>query len=286
MTRKALGRGLSVLLGDDAAAPSELHQVPTDLIDPNPFQPRHTFSEESLRELADSIQSTGVVQPVLVRKIDSRYQLVAGERRWRASLLAKLPAIPALVRTIDDKEALELALTENLLREDLNPVDIANAYKALQEKFGLNHEQIAARLGVSRTAVTNTLRLLRLPAPILSLIAKGELSAGHARPLLALANPEAQIHAATVFLEQGLSARQAEAWVAQASAAPDEASPARPQPKAEDPNIRSAVTELERALGTRVKIVGNGQRGKIEISYFSQEDLNRLYDYLMGRSVQ
>ncbi len=284
MTRKALGRGLSVLLGDNPAAPSELQKVPTDLIDPNPFQPRRTFSEESLRELADSIQVTGVVQPVLVRKVDSRYQLVAGERRWRASLLAKIPAIPALVRTISDKEALELALTENLLREDLNPIDVANAYKSLQEQFGLNHEEIAARLGISRVAVTNTLRLLRLPAPILSLIAKGELSPGHARPLLALANPEDQIHAATVFLEQGLSARQAEAWVAQATTPRDEAGP---EPaKAEDPNIRSAVTELERALGTRVKIVGNGQRGKIEISYFSQEDLNRIYEYLMGRPVQ
>ena len=285
MTRKALGRGLSVLLGDNAPEPSELRQVPTDLIDPNPFQPRHAFSEDNLRELADSIKSTGLVQPVLVRKVDSRYQLVAGERRWRASLLAKLPAIPALVRAIGDKEALELALTENLLREDLNPVDIANAYKVLQETFGMNHEEIAARLGVSRTAVTNTLRLLRLPAPVLSLIAKGELSAGQARPLLALANPEDQIHAATVFLEQGLSARQAEAWVAKATTPRDKAQPG-PQVEVVDPNIRSAVTELERTLGTRVRIVGNGQRGRIEISYFSQEDLNRIYDYLMGRSVQ
>ncbi|MGH9453595.1 MAG: ParB/RepB/Spo0J family partition protein, partial [Terriglobia bacterium] len=147
MTRKVLGRGLSVLLGDDTATPSDLQKVPTDLIDPNPFQPRRTFAEESLRELADSIQATGVVQPVLVRKVESRYQLIAGERRWRASLLAKLPTIPGIVRTISDKEALEIALTENLLREDLNPVDVANAYKALQEKFGLNHEEIAARLG-------------------------------------------------------------------------------------------------------------------------------------------
>lgn len=285
MTRKVLGRGLSVLLGDDTATPSDLQKVPTDLIDPNPFQPRRTFAEESLRELADSIQATGVVQPVLVRKVESRYQLIAGERRWRASLLAKLPTIPGIVRTISDKEALEIALTENLLREDLNPVDVANAYKALQEKFGLNHEEIAARLGLNRTTVTNTLRLLRLPAPILSLIAKGELSPGHARPLLAIAKAEDQIQAATVFLEQGLSVRQAENWVAQALAPPDEL-PTEPTAKTEDPNIRSAVTELERVLGTRVRIVGTGERGKIEISYFSQEDLNRIYDYLMGRRNQ
>ncbi|MGH9433642.1 MAG: ParB/RepB/Spo0J family partition protein [Terriglobia bacterium] len=284
MTRRALGRGLSVLLGDDAAAPSELQKVPIDLIDPNPAQPRKTFTEESLRELADSIKATGVVQPVLLRKLESRYQLVAGERRWRASLLANLPTIPALVRTISDKEALEIALTENLLREDLNPVDVANAYKALQENFGLNHEEIAARLGINRTTVTNTLRLLRLPAPVLALIAKGELSPGHARALLGLANPEEQIRAATIFREQGLSVRQAENWVAQATL-PSQTEP-KPQQKPEDPNIRSAVTELERALGTRVKIVGNGQRGRIEISYFSQEDLNRIYDYLMSRSVQ
>ncbi|MGH9453893.1 MAG: ParB/RepB/Spo0J family partition protein, partial [Terriglobia bacterium] len=181
--------------------------------------------------------------------------------------------------------ALEIALTENLLREDLNPVDVANAYKALQEKFGLNHEEIAARLGLNRTTVTNTLRLLRLPAPILSLIAKGELSPGHARPLLAIAKAEDQIQAATVFLEQGLSVRQAENWVAQALAPPDEL-PTEPTAKTEDPNIRSAVTELERVLGTRVRIVGTGERGKIEISYFSQEDLNRIYDYLMGRRNQ
>jgi ParB family transcriptional regulator, chromosome partitioning protein len=284
MTRKALGRGLSTLLGDDSGVTSELQNVQTDLIDPNPAQPRKAFADENLRELADSIKSTGVVQPIVVRKIGARYQLVAGERRWRASLLANVQTVPAIVRDFSDKEALEIALTENLLREDLNPVDVANAYKALQEKFGLSHEEIAERLGISRVAVTNTLRLLRLPEPILSLIAKGELTAGHARPLLALTTEEDQIHAATIFLKHGLSVRQAEEWIARASTV-SEAQPS-PESKSEDPNIRSAITELERVLGTRVKILGTSERGKIEISYFSPEDLNRIYDLLMHRPVQ
>jgi ParB family chromosome partitioning protein len=285
MTRKALGRGLSVLLGETAAAPSELQMVPTDLIDPNPFQPRRTFSEESLRELCNSIQATGVVQPVLLRRVESRYQLVAGERRWRASLLANLPAIPAMVRAIGDKETLEMALTENLLREDLNPVEVAHAYQALQEKFGLSHDEIAARIGISRAAVSNTLRLLRLPEAILSLIAKGELSPGQARPLLAISNPEDQIRAATIFVDKGFSARQAEKWVAQA-ATPNPEPRAKSQSNNEDSNIRWAISELERALGTRVKIDGNGIKGRIEIFFYSTEDLNRIYDYLVGRSTQ
>src|ERR1700730_17162130 len=179
MTRKALGRGLSALLGEVETATTGLEPLPISLIDPNPYQPRRNFSEESLRELAASIRSTGLVQPVLVRRADNRYQLIAGERRWRAARMAGLEAVPAVVREIGDREARELALTENLLREDLNALEVARAYSTLQDQYGLSHEDIASRLGVSRTAVTNVLRLLRLAPPVQEMLATGEITYGH-----------------------------------------------------------------------------------------------------------
>jgi len=283
MTRKVLGRGLNALLQDaetepPAASPG-LEQVALDLIDPNPFQPRRAFPEDTLKELADSIRATGLVQPVLLRKRDARYQLIAGERRWRAAHLAGLSAIPAVIRPISDEQALEQALTENLLREDLNPIEVAHAYQSLQDSFKLSHELIAERLGVSRTAVTNTLRLLRLPQEIQDLISRGELTAGHARALLALATPEAQLHAANRILKDNLSVRQAERWVAdrQKTPPPPTEAPA-PQP---DPNIKAALRELERALATKVKIVGTPDRGRIEISYYSADDLSRIYELII-----
>ena len=164
MTRKALGRGLNALLRTVETTTSGLEQVAIDQIDPNPFQPRRSFPADKLKELADSIRASGVVQPVLLRRSNGRYQLIAGERRWRAARLAGLAAIPAVVRDIGDRDALELALTENLLREDLNPIEAAHGYETLQQKHGLSHEEIAARLGLDRSTVTNTLRLLRLDA--------------------------------------------------------------------------------------------------------------------------
>jgi len=284
MPRKALGRGLSSLIRDVEQAPATgLDQVPVHLIDPNPFQPRRAFPEETLKELSDSIRSSGVVQPVLLRRAPGdggRYHLIAGERRWRAARLAGLEAVPAIVRDIGDRDALELALTENLLREDLNPMEVARAYESLQNKFGLNHSEIAARLGVNRTTVTNTLRLLRLAPPVQEMIERGEITSGHARALLALESHEAQIRLARRISAQGLSVRQVEGmFVKRPTAAEAKKEPAVLQ----DPNARAAVLELERALGTRVKIVGNAKRGKIEISYFSGEDLNRIYELIVKR---
>ncbi len=292
MTRKALGRGLSALLREVETAPvAGLEKVPVDIIDPNPLQPRRTFPSESLQELADSIRASGLVQPVLLRRADrsphapdggeARYQLVAGERRWRAAKLAGLEAIPAIVQELSDRDALELALTENLLREDLNPLDVAHAYSALQERFKLGHEEIAERLGVNRTTVTNTLRLLRLPPAIQDMINAGDLTAGHARALLTLDSPQAQARLAKLVAEKGLSVRQVEDMVAQRGAAPAPAK--RPVAPKLDPNLRAAVLDLERALGTRVKLVGNEKRGKLEISYFSGEDLNRIYEWIVKR---
>ena len=284
MTRKALGRGLNALLQTVESATAGLEQVPLDRIDPSPFQPRRAFPEDSLQELADSIRASGVVQPILVRRsalAEARYQLVVGERRWRAARAAGLESIPAIIRELSDQDALELALTENLLRQDLNPLEVARAYQALLEKYHLSHEQVAERLGLNRSSVTNTLRLLRLPAAVQQMLSKDEITYGHARALLGLDSEAAQTQLASLIAQRGLSVRQVEDMVAargRKSAAKKPTSMG-----ALDPNIRAAALELERTLGTRVKILGDGRRGKIQISYFSAEDLNRIYDLIVRK---
>ena len=282
MSRKALGRGLSALLQEVETKPTGVEEIQLDLIDPNPLQPRREFPTAALEELAASIRSSGVVQPVLLRRADARYQLVAGERRWRAARLAGLASVPAVIRDLSDGQALELALTENLLREDLNPLEVARAYEILQQRFELTHEEIAERLGATRSNVTNTLRLLKLPISVQEMIVDGQLSMGHARALITLDSHAAQARFAGLIVKRGLSVRQVESMVAiHTSKKP----PAKPKPLAEgdslDPNTRAAVLELERVLGTRVKIVGGETRGRIEISYFSQEDLTRIYDLII-----
>jgi ParB family transcriptional regulator, chromosome partitioning protein len=281
MTRKALGRGLNALLRETEAPASAtgLSQIPLSLIDPNPFQPRTQLPADSLEELANSIRSSGLIQPILIRPVGDRYQLVAGERRWRAAGKAGLETVPAVIREIDDAEALELALAENLLREALNPLEIAHAYERLQQEFHLTHEQIAERLGVNRTTVTNSLRLLGLPQDMQSLLMDDKISAGHARALLAASSPEAQTELAKTVIAKGLSVRGLENLVASRTREKGKADP-KPASKP-DPNLRAAVLELERALGTRVKVVGSERRGRIEISYFSSEDLSRIYEWIM-----
>ncbi|HLY62853.1 MAG TPA: ParB/RepB/Spo0J family partition protein [Terriglobia bacterium] len=283
MARKALGRGLSSLLREIEEKPAGgLDQIALDAIDPNPFQPRRAFNEESLKELAESIRASGIVQPVLLRHAPGsagRYHLIAGERRWRAARLAGLEAVPAIIRQINDQDALEFALTENLLREDLNPLEVARAYESLQQKFGLNHADIADRLGINRTTVTNTLRLLRLAPSVQDMIANEEISSGHARALLAFESFATQEKLARLIVQKGLSVRQVEN-MAGSTGAKSEPGRAKTAP-ALDPNTRAAVLELERALGTRVKIVGHPKRGRIEISYFSAEDLNRIYQWIV-----
>jgi len=281
MTRKALGRGLNALLRTVETTTAGLEEVALDQIDPNPFQPRRAFPSDKLQELANSIRSSGVVQPVLLRRSNQRYQLIAGERRWRAARLAGLAAIPALVRELGDRDALELALTENLLREDLNPIEAAHGYEVLQQKHGLSHEEIAARLGLDRSTVTNTLRLLRLPPEVQELISQGKISAGHARAVLGL--PESvQGEVALAIVKHGWSVREVENRVAAAGREPAQKPDASPPPPL-DANLRAAVLELERTLGTRVKIRGDEKRGKIEISYYSVEDLNRIYEFIVKR---
>jgi ParB family chromosome partitioning protein len=282
MTRKALGRGLNALLRTVETTTAGLAEVAVDQIDANPFQPRRTFSADKLKELADSIRASGLVQPVLLRRADGRYQLIAGERRWRAAREAGLTTIPAVVREIGDRDALELALTENLLREDLNPLDAAQGYALLQQKHGLSHEEIAERLGLDRSTVTNTLRLLRLPPEVQQMIVEGAISSGHARALLGLESAAAQLQLANLIVRQGLSVRQAEALVAMRGQKPEKKKDAGEAPKI-DANVRAAVLEMERTLGTRVRVQGDEKRGKIEISYFSAEDLNRIYEMIVRK---
>lgn len=282
MSRKALGKGLSALIREpeepkSQVGPAEL--IPVDLIDPSPFQPRRSFDEADLRELADSLRAKGVIQPVLVRPAGDRFQLVAGERRWRAAKLAVLEAVPAIVRSLDDRDALEFALTENLLRDDLGPLETARAYKSLQDRFGLSQEEIASRLGINRVTVTNTLRLLRLPASIQRMIEENQLTAGHARALLAVENEPMQLQLAERAVRRGLSVRELEKLATTPRV--NAALAAEPEKRQPDPNVRSAIVELERRLGTRVRISGDGHRGSIQISYFSAEDLDRIYNTIM-----
>lgn len=282
MSRKALGRGLSALLRDAEAPASDLEQIPVTSIDPNPFQPRRTFPESEIKQLANSIAAAGVVQPVLVRRAGERYQLVAGERRVRAAQLAGLETIPAVVREVSDQEALELALTENMLREDLNPIEIARAYQSLQEKFDFTHEDIASRLGLDRSTVANTLRLLKLTPEVQAMIENRRLTSGHARALLGCSTAEGQLDLAGRIAKDGLSVRDAEKLTSSHRQAKPTKDPESTSTQA-DANLRSAVLELERSLGTRVRIVGDENRGRIEIAYYSAVDRDRLYEVLVRR---
>jgi ParB family chromosome partitioning protein len=281
---------LSALLREaDAPAAATPTQIPTgtesisvDRIDPNPFQPRQMFDEAGLRELAVSIRASGVVQPILVRKSGERFQLVAGERRLRAARIAGLEVIPTVVRELSDREALELSLTENLLREDLNPIDAAHGIKNLQDSYGLTHEEVAARLGIDRSTVTNILRLLRATPSIQEMVQHGALTAGHVRALLALEAYTDQEKVAALVVKNGLSVRATEELVAKWNAPGEEGKPRKVEAPG-DPNVRAAVLELERTLGTRVKITGDGRRGAIQIRYFSSEDLSRIFDWITRR---
>lgn len=279
-----MGRGLSALLSDTpATANEELLEVDIDLIEPSSAQPRTHFDEARLEELAQSIRVNGIVQPILLRRRGGRYQLVAGERRWRAAQRAGLPRIPAVVRDIPDDKLLELALIENIQRQELNAIEEAHAYKRLVESLGLTQEMVAQRLGRDRTYITNYLRLLRLPEDLQRLLEEEKLSMGHARALLGVDNPEIQRKIARNVIEQSLSVRETERAVKRVVAGAPAANATAP-PKRDDANIRAAEVKLRRRLGTQVKVHPSqtGAGGKIEIEYYSEADLHRLYQVLIG----
>jgi len=246
------------------------------------MQPRTIFQPDRLEELAASIRANGIIQPLIVRRDGEKYQIVAGERRWRAAQLAGANEVPVVVQEIADSQLLELALIENIQREDLNPIETAHAFERLHREMGLSHEEIGRRTGKDRTSIVNTLRLLKLPREIQSLVAAQRISMGHARAILALPAAETQIEIAEKAAAQGMSVRQVEALVQElTSERPKETGSKRQI--AQDPNVKAAVEELERALGTRVRIVElTDQRGRIEIEYYSPAELDRLFQHITG----
>lgn len=288
-SRKALGRGLDALLSSrpgaaaavaTAPVPESAEQVrliPLDAIDANPDQPRTVFEGGAIEELAQSIREDGVIQPILLKQMGSRFLLVAGERRWRASKLAGLAQIPAIVRDVSEEKILEIALVENIQREDLNPIDVAVALQRLGNEFQLSHEELAQRTGKDRTTITNLLRLLRLPSDVQDLVGEKKISMGHARALLSLPEEDQQRAVAEKIVRQGLSVRQVEQLVNQIQ------EPVEPMVKpAVDPNVAAAIARLEECLGAPVRLVERGKKGRIEISYGSPAELDRLYSVLTG----
>jgi ParB family chromosome partitioning protein len=271
-----------------ATASEETNEIAIELIDPSPLQPRSVFDDGKLDELAKSIRTNGVVQPVLLRRKGSRFELIAGERRWRAAELAGLIKIPAVIRSVSDDKVLEIALIENIQREDLNPIEEARAYKKLIETLGLTQETVGERVGRDRSYITNYLRLLKLPEDLQELLQTGRISTGHARTLLGVDQPDIQRRIARRIIEHGLSVRATEDLVRVAGT-----KAAQPLPKplaqeqADDPNIRAAESKLRRYFGTKVRIVqsSNSESGKIELEFYNQSDLNRLYDLLIQASA-
>ncbi len=304
MPRNALGRGLSALirepeaeslpqpleqvppaalgtpaLGQPTATPSDgLFHVDIDLIDPSPYQPRTRFREQALEELAQSIRSSGIVQPLVVRRFGNRYQLIAGERRWRAAQRAALSRVPVVVRDVPEERAVEMTLVENLQREDLNPIEQGQAFERLIQEFALTQEEVAQRTGKDRATIANAVRLLKLEPQIRDLIEEGRVSAGHGRALLSIADPKTRLEIARRVARGGMTVRQVERLASRAAhPKPETAAPAV------DPNTKAAIDELQQRFGTRVILhpLRPGHPGQLAFEYYNAEDLVRLYDRLM-----
>ena len=280
--QRGLGRGLGALI-DDFSAPEtqqEVTRLPLQKVEPNPNQPRRRFDEEELQALADSIAEHGILQPLAVRAMEGGfYQIIAGERRWRAARLAGLKEVPVVVVEADDRTVMELALIENLQRQELNPMEEAEGYRVLTEEYGLTQEQAAARVGKSRPAVANALRLLALPEDVRSLVEKGELSAGHARAVLSLPTPARQRAAAQKILTLRLSVRQAEAMCKRLAAEEKKPEPAK-RPAVN--YIAECEKALTRRLDRKVRIVNGKRKGRFELEFYGEEDLQRLYEALLA----
>ncbi|HLE71353.1 MAG TPA: ParB/RepB/Spo0J family partition protein [Vicinamibacteria bacterium] len=281
MKRKVLGKGLAALLPDSPSGSEgeKLLELPPDRIDPNPEQPRQHIDPEKLSELAKSMIEQGVVQPLVVRRVGSRFQIIAGERRWRAAREAGLEKVPVIVRQAADGELLEIALVENIQREELNPMEEAGAYRRLIAELGYSQEQVALRVGKDRSTVANLLRLLRLPREIRGLVAEQKLSPGHARPLLTLDAPDTQVAIAREIVEKGLSVRDVERRVQAANRPAKGAKVSRG-----DANTRDAESHLEQALGTRVRVRRQGRkgsRGLLTIEFHSEDELHRIYETVL-----
>jgi ParB family chromosome partitioning protein len=276
--RRALGRGLDALI-PSAESRDGAAEIPIARVSPNPHQPRQAIDEESLAELAASIREHGVIQPLVVTQVGDEYQLIAGERRWRAAQLAGLTSVPAIIKETTPQQTLELALVENVQRADLNPLEEAGAYRQLMDEFGLTQEQVAERVGKSRTAVANTVRLLRLPDDVKEALAAGRISEGHARALLSLPTARLQRQALAIIEGRALNVRQTEALVRQMQAEPEEVSS-----KADSlsPQDRDAVEKFQARLGTRINLVRGKKGGRLVIHFYSEEELHAIYEAILG----
>jgi ParB family transcriptional regulator, chromosome partitioning protein len=294
--RKVLGKGLSALLpgrspSSPVAAPTLDRNsalpghLPLASIHPNPMQPRTVFQADRLEELAASIRANGIIQPIVVRQHNDAYQIIAGERRWRAAKLAGVTEVPVVIQDVADPRMLELALIENIQREDLNPIETAHAYDRLSRELGLSHEEIGRRTGKDRTSITNIVRLLKLPKEVQLLVAEHRITMGHARAILGLPDAATQIQIAEKAAAQNLSVRQVEALVQELTVDRTRDGSGHRKEQSLDPNVKAAIDDLERALGTRVRIVElSEQRGRIEIEYYSQAELDRLFQHITRTS--
>jgi ParB family chromosome partitioning protein len=279
--RPALGRGLSALIPDAPPAPAAAErtfEVDVDLLRPNRAQPRTSMDDAKIEELARSIKSNGVIQPIVVRKSDKGYEIIAGERRWRASQRAGLLKVPVVVRDVPDERLLAVALIENIQREDLNPIEEAQAYRRLSDEYQLTQDQIAEAVGKDRSSVANFMRLLKLPREIREDLGAGALSMGHARALLALADENAQLRVSREVVSRNLSVRETEAMVKKNA----EAAKPREEPQ-KDVHTRAAEEKLRFAMGTRVRITRRGKGGRIEIDFQNESELQRLYELLTAK---
>lgn len=296
MAKRGLGKGIGALFGNDIEetdiVAQDIHQINendkekvTSLklaqIEPNKEQPRKNFDEEKLQQLADSIKQHGVIQPIIVKDLNNGYyQIVAGERRWRASRIAGITEIPAIIRTYDELATMQIALIENLQREDLNPIEEALSYKALLDDFALTQEKVSEQVGKSRSAIANTIRLLSLPKQVQKLLEEGAISGGHARAILSVTNEEGKLQLAEKIIENELNVRQAEQLAKALNAQKQEKEPTQTQTSAFDLQLQGIQKRMSDLLGTKVKILNGAKKGKIEIEYYSANDLERVLKLL------
>ena len=286
MSRRALGRGLDALFPQVNSLTNDLIDLNIDNIDPGFEQPRHDFNEDKLAELARSIETNGVIQPIVVRRVGERFQIIAGERRWRAAKRAGLKRIPCLVRDVPDENILELSLIENIQRQELNPIEEANAYQKLQNRLGVTQEEIARRVGKDRSSVANSLRLLRLPEEVQRLVEETKLSMGHARALLAVDSSDRQKRLADEIVTKLLSVRETERLVKVQPAGSRSQKKPENRSDIETPNVLAAEAKLSRKLGAPVKIKFLKAGGVVEIRFSSRDDLSRIFDALIQRAPE
>lgn len=292
MTKKrGLGKGLEALIPTSAGKPASAEvqagavEIAVDQISPNPHQPRQTMNQEKLQELADSIGAHGLIQPLVVTRVGSSYQLIAGERRWRASQLAGLTTVPVIIKETTPQQMLELALVENIQRADLNPLEEAEAYAQLMEEFGLTQEAVAERVGKSRTAVANIVRLLNLPEEARMALASGEITEGHARALLSLKKQRDQLSLLATIINRGLNVRQTESLARQLLLGDD--AEARPKRPPLTPHDKTMLAKFESKLGTKIELNrSEDQTGRLVIHFYSQEELQAIFDAILGKDEQ